>query len=168
MSDILPAMFVTGIPLPKGSKIVTRIPANCPLCEQRISPATGVCRIGPMLEVANLRTLTRPAHALTHWCADVAEAARPLAELVGDGVAIELDMTLYVPRPRTVDRILPTTGACVGKLQHAVADALSGVVYASDAQVTDLIARKRYAGARGPGVELQARLVGGAQIRLPL
>jgi len=76
----------------------------------------------------------------------------------GPGVAIDVDLTFYLPRPKSVSvtaRPLPTVKPDVDKLERAVLDAMtmSGVI-ADDAQITDTSTRKRYADDTRPGLVL--------------
>lgn len=67
------------------------------------------------------------------------------------GGAIELEVVFHLPRPKTLRTkrlafvdVPHTTKPDADKLARAAKDALSKVVWHDDAQVTDLIARKRY------------------------
>lgn len=79
------------------------------------------------------------------------------------GVALEL--WFYLPRPKTLltrsraGREFPhTTKPDLDKLVRAAKDALSRVVWGDDAQVTDLVAHKRYCAAGTfPHVEIAVR-----------
>jgi len=79
--------------------------------------------------------------------------------------SVELVVSFYLPRPKA---LLTKTKAAqffphikkpdIDKLVRATEDALTSVVWGDDAQVTDLIARKRYVGANEfPRVEIRAR-----------
>jgi Holliday junction resolvase RusA-like endonuclease len=65
--------------------------------------------------------------------------------------SVEFDVTFYLPRPKALltrskagQAVAHTKKPDVGKLARAAEDALSRVVWGDDAQITDLIARKRY------------------------
>jgi crossover junction endodeoxyribonuclease RusA len=106
---------------------------------------------------------------LARWRADVHQAA--IAAMIATPTAqtaVELDLTFYLPRPRS--HVSERTGAKlaswrpapdqlpdVDKLARAVLDSLTAVVYGDDAQVVALTARKAYAdnGWR-PGVTVTA------------
>lgn len=68
---------------------------------------------------------------------------------------LEVDITVYLPRPQRLNTRNADPGAvrCDGAVgdadnyAKAILDALHNVAYFNDAQVTDLIARKRYAAA---------------------
>ncbi|HEX4683627.1 MAG TPA: RusA family crossover junction endodeoxyribonuclease [Gemmatimonadaceae bacterium] len=84
------------------------------------------------------------------WEALVAEAAN--RALTGRGQlfhgAIELAIAFYLPRPKSLPRTktVPHIKAPdVDKLARCCVDALSGVVFRDDAQVTELIVSKQYA-----------------------
>ena len=68
----------------------------------------------------------------------------PLAEC-----ALEMTMTFYLPRPASAPKryILPWKKPDGDKLLRAVLDALTGIVYRDDAQVTDIHVRKRFSAA---------------------
>lgn len=83
--------------------------------------------------------LQRPEHAGKHFVGPV-----------------EIDVTFYLPRPKAlltkrlaVQDVPHVKKPDVDKLARAAADALKGVAWNDDSQVTDLIARKRYAAADG-------------------
>jgi Holliday junction resolvase RusA-like endonuclease len=86
---------------------------------------------------------------------------------------VEVDMLLWLPRPRSHYRTgrykhllrdtapaFPVAKFDSDKLARAVLDALTGVLYAGDGQVTDVIARKRYADLGAPsGAVIRVREV---------
>ena len=59
--------------------------------------------------------------------------------------AVQVEITSYRVRPKGWPRWrkLPTTKPDLDKLVRAIGDALSGLPYQDDAQVTDIVARKR-------------------------
>lgn len=67
-------------------------------------------------------------------------------------VAIEL--TFHLPAPKSVRCLIPRTRPDGDKLERAVLDSLTGVIYADDGQVADCVRRKRWAQAEGPGVDV--------------
>jgi Holliday junction resolvase RusA-like endonuclease len=95
------------------------------------------------------------------WQQIVAEAAsRELqrAEHVGGSFSgpVEIEVCFYLPRPKALltKKLAPQNvphvkKPDVDKLARSCADALKGVVWNDDSQVTDLIARKRYVAADG-------------------
>lgn len=110
------------------------------------------------------------AEELERWRAIVALAARE-AEVPfrQKGVPVVLDLHFALPRPRShfakgglhlkkSAPLVPTTVPDADKLLRAVGDALSGIAYQDDAQVTDGITRKRYAALHSPpGVFVEIR-----------
>jgi len=86
------------------------------------------------------------------WEARVARRAQAVVAAGGGAFVgpVALAITFALPRPASVRRRAPTTRPDVDKLARAVLDALTGVLYADDAQVVDLHTRKRYAVTR-PG-----------------
>lgn len=126
---------VAGVSQPKGSTkafrarrshriIVTNDNAKCKAWERAIA------------QVATL--------AMSH------EGLRPFSEVT----PMAIDVTFYLPRPlkyqtkkyAPVD-VPHVTKPDADKLARAVKDALTGVVWVDDSQVTLLIARKRYCAA---------------------
>ena len=67
--------------------------------------------------------------------------------------AVRIDLTFTLRRPKTVSekkRPMPIVKPDIDKLSRSVLDAISGVVFADDAQVTGLTAMKRYGSASEP------------------
>ena len=58
--------------------------------------------------------------------------------------AVRVDLRFIIPRPKTVMRSRPSVPPDLDKLIRAVLDALTGVAYKDDAQVTAVSAFKRY------------------------
>lgn len=100
------------------------------------------------------------------WAAEVKAAA---ADAVGSSAPlmvgpVKLALIFYLPCPKSAPKrrpVWPAKKPDVDKLARAIADALKGVVWVDDAQITTLVARKCYAGrqddqsARGlPRVEV--------------
>lgn len=119
---------VEGIPIPQGSKVVMR---------------------GRLIDVRS--------KDLKAWRTAIAVRARSERhDLLLEAVEVSLVFTL--PKPKTVKRLLPSVKPDVDKLARAVLDALTGVAYKDDAQVTDLIVRKRYRQpAESIGVSIRVR-----------
>lgn len=110
---------------------------------------------GHMVESADMATKTRKSGALKRWMATIAKAAvAHRAPRYEAGRALAVHMTFYVPKKPSVKRGYPCVkyGGDVDKLCRAVLDALEGVLYANDAQVIDIHARKRYEYGEGVGV----------------
>ena len=69
--------------------------------------------------------------------------------------AVYLGMAFFLPRPKTVTRRFPTRKHDRDKLERAVHDALTGILYVDDGQACDGPIRKFYAmGEQSPGVHL--------------
>lgn len=122
---------VAGIPAPKGSARAV------------IDRRTGKARL---LASASRRNEQGQAAwaAAVGWAAKVAHRAAPWTGPIG------LEVTFYVARPKSVRRALPEVKPDGDKLLRATADALTGILFVDDGQVTDWIARKRYATAEEP------------------
>jgi len=67
--------------------------------------------------------------------------------------AVQIDLMFTLRRPKTVkekSRPLPIVKPDIDKLSRTLLDALSGIVFGDDAQVTGLTATKRYGSAGDP------------------
>ena len=123
--------FVSGIPTPKGSL------SGFPF--QRKDGGVGVRMIDK-------------TKGIKAWTEAVAQAARE--EMWRSGrkmfpadVPVTLSTQFYVERPQSVakDRVFPTVKPDLGKLERAIEDALTGIVYEDDKQiVTRPNSQKRY------------------------
>lgn len=120
---------VTGQPAPKGS-------------------ARAIKRGDRAVLIASSSNANRDAQrawaAQVGWAAKAAHRAAPWTGPIG------LEVTFYVARPKSVRRALPEVKPDGDKLLRATADALTGILFVDDGQVTDWIARKRYATAEEP------------------
>jgi len=134
--------FVRGVPVPQGSKrgFVVDGPA------------------GPRAVVVDANSKTRP------WRADIHAAVTAQvgsAVLYPEDVPVALDLLFVMPRRAAEPkrRVTPhVRKPDLDKLARAVLDALAGVVYARDQQVTDLRARKRTARiGEQPGLHISWR-----------
>jgi Holliday junction resolvase RusA-like endonuclease len=83
------------------------------------------------------------AKELKEWRSKIADIADPLFEQPITA-AVFMDLTFFLPKPKTVKRLLPFVKPDSDKLTRAVFDALTGVAYVDDCQVTDYAVRKRY------------------------
>jgi crossover junction endodeoxyribonuclease RusA len=63
---------------------------------------------------------------------------------------IEIRASFYMPRPKSVKREHPTVKPDLDKLQRALLDALTSIVYRDDAQVVEIRASKHYVNAEVP------------------
>lgn len=74
--------------------------------------------------------------------------------------AVAADVTIWLPRPRTIRRPLPCVTPDIDKLARGCLDALKlAKVYADDALVVDLVVRKRYADGRPTGATIRITAV---------
>ena len=90
---------------------------------------------------------------LKQWRNLIHEAAKE-AGLTPQLEPANVDLTFYLARPRSVKREEPTVKPDLDKLVRAVLDALTGVGYNDDAQVTRLVARKTYGSKPGVFIAL--------------
>lgn len=66
--------------------------------------------------------------------------------------ACRVEVTFFLPRPKTVTRALPIVPPDVDKISRGCLDALTTAgVYGDDSQVVELVASKVYADNRVPG-----------------
>jgi crossover junction endodeoxyribonuclease RusA len=73
---------------------------------------------------------------------------------------VELIVNFYMPKPKTVDRPLPSVAPDLDKLVRAVGDALAiAGVYADDSRIVRISARKLYAQGIEPGATIEVRTV---------
>lgn len=104
------------------------------------------------MKVINGHVLHSQGSALAVWRSSVAWAAVQAGAKVSDA-PIAITMVFVMPRPKSVNRVLPTVAPDLDKLIRAVLDALTGVCYGDDAQVVSINAHKIY--GAGAGVEIR-------------
>jgi len=95
--------------------------------------------------------------ALTKWRKAIAASARvgsPTATSETFAGALRVSVVFRVPKPVSVRRALPSVRPDLDKLGRAVLDALTGVLYADDGQVVELVLSKRYDSVPGATVEV--------------
>lgn len=116
------ALFVSGRPVPQGSK-----------------DAKGRRRNGSVI-------LVESAVGLHDWRARIAWAGHEHGWRPADGPFVA-DLVFVMPRPQRTPAATPAAirRPDADKLARAVLDALTGVAWADDSQVVDLRARKRLA-----------------------
>jgi Holliday junction resolvase RusA-like endonuclease len=134
---------VHGDPLPKGSKTARIVNG----------------RVVGSYEAANMKRKNRRAGGLDRWMLAVAWAgksafSRQRTELLEEALGVTL--TFYFERPATVTRPMPSVKPDGDKLARAVLDALTGVLWKDDSQVTTLLVVKRYGSSPGVGVHVFA------------
>ncbi len=88
----------------------------------------------------------RPWANAVAWSAKAA-GIRPIAG------AVRVTLEFHLLRPAKPAHPYPSRGD-IDKLVRSCLDALTGIGYADDAQVVEVIARKQWAGERGPGAEI--------------
>lgn len=117
---------VYGVPIPQGSKNVYR---------------------GRLVEAQGAK--------LKIWREEVKTAAAN--HYIGEPLEgpIRLEVTFWMPRPKTVKRDLPTVPPDADKLLRGCNDALTGTIFVDDAQVVDCLLQKRYADERMPGATIR-------------
>ena len=105
------------------------------------------------MKVINGHIIHTQGSALAAWRSAIALGARHAGALPRDG-AISIDMTFFMPKPKTVTRSHPTVAPDLDKLVRAVLDGLTAIAYKDDSQVTSLIARKDYGERIGVDISL--------------
>lgn len=96
------------------------------------------------MKVINGHVIHSRGSALAVWRATIALAAKDAGIPKREEGAVALTMTFTLPRPKTVKREHPTVPPDLDKLVRSVLDALTGVAYRDDSQVTGIYAAKRY------------------------
>lgn len=137
--------YIPGNPRTKGSKTRVR---------------------GHLVEQADMAKRGRGSGALKSWMQAIAfGGSLHRAGAAPAQAAVEAWVRFYIPRPASVRRRFPSTHGTgdVDKQARAVLDALEGILFPNDAQVTDLHSSKRYVGDDGttePGARIRLELVG--------
>lgn len=73
---------------------------------------------------------------------------------------VQLRITFYLPRPKTVKRDLPTVPPDLDKLIRAVGDGLTdSQIWTDDSLVVSLVCEKVYADDREPGADIEIHSV---------
>ena len=98
----------------------------------------------------NNRIVHNKTKELMAWRSEVAKAAHAAGCTPIDG-PISISMQFTYERGKTVTRDTPTVPPDLDKQIRSILDALTGVAYADDSQVTHIIASKEYG---APGVEI--------------
>ena len=120
-------LFISGLPIAQGSKKAFQKNGRIVLVES----ATG----------------------LKPWREKVAAEASRLDFPLAETEAISLELMFMMPQPKKPQRRYPTTKPDIDKLSRAILDALTGVLYKDDSQVTFLNVQKVYTFGE-PGVYL--------------
>lgn len=89
------------------------------------------------------------------WANAVAWTTKAAGVKPIDG-AIELTLWLFFPRPKRPTNPFPSRND-VDKLARSCMDALTGIAWADDQQVTDLFVQKRWQDDHGPGARFWIR-----------
>lgn len=109
------------------------------------------------------RLVEASSEKLKRWRKNVTDAA--LAHMEATGWRpftgpVQLRITFYMPRGKTVKRELPIVPPDLDKLVRGVGDALTyGEVWGDDSQVVSLQVEKIYADDRPPGAEIEIHSV---------
>jgi crossover junction endodeoxyribonuclease RusA len=108
---------------------------------------------GSMRHIGHGRMIHNKAVELAAWRADIASAAKLAGcKPILDPIAIT--MRFRVKRPKSVKRDYPTVAPDLDKYIRGVNDGLTGVAFADDSQVVQIIASKEYADAPGVDIEI--------------
>lgn len=87
--------------------------------------------------------------SLNPWRKKVRNAAKAAmrtasAKLFGPEIPVYVQMQFCFLRPKSTDRVFPTVKPDIDKLERAVLDSLTGVVFHDDSQVVWVNKKKRY------------------------
>ena len=108
---------------------------------------------GSMRHIGHGRMIHSKAVELAAWRADIASAAKLAGcKPILDPIAIT--MRFRVKRPKSVKREYPTVAPDLDKYVRSVNDGLTGVAFADDSQVIQIIASKKYADSPGVDIEI--------------
>jgi Holliday junction resolvase RusA-like endonuclease len=105
------------------------------------------------MKVINGHILHSQGSALAVWRSTVALSAR-FAEAKPVEGAIGIEIVFRVKRPKTVKRDFPTVAPDLDKYIRGVLDALTGIAYIDDSQVTDIKAEKVYSNTPGADIKI--------------
>jgi len=128
------ALTIFGLPAPQGSKRIFN---------------------GRLVEASSVK--------LNKWRKELTKVASE--HLANNAVEpftgpVQLRITFYLPRPKTVKRDLPTVPPDLDKLIRAVGDGLTdSQIWTDDSLVVSLICEKVYADEREPGAEIEIHSV---------
>jgi crossover junction endodeoxyribonuclease RusA len=112
--------------------------------------AQGNHRVSPQGKIYEQRSA-----ALRDWREAVAWCARAeMRRRVPSSGPVSVHLSFRLPAPRRAVRPLPTTRPDLDKLTRAVLDALTGICFFDDSQVTSLWAQKVYG---PPGCHIEIR-----------
>lgn len=106
------------------------------------------------MKVINGRVLHSQGSALAVWRSTVALAARLAGAKPAEG-AIGIEIEFQIRRPKTVKRESPTVAPDLDKYIRAILDALTGVAYGDDSQVTEIKAKKVYSDIAGAEISIK-------------
>lgn len=108
-------------------------------------PATKGSTVSWLSDGGTVITKTDSA-GLASWSQAVGWAARNAGiKRMPKPSGVVITAKVELPKPRSVRRALPTVPPDVDKVSRALLDALKGVAYEDDAQVTTLFITKKYA-----------------------
>lgn len=108
---------------------------------------------GSMRHIGQGRMIHNKAVELAAWRANIASAAKLAGcKPILDPIAIT--MRFRVKRPKSVKRDYPTVAPDLDKYIRGVNDGLTGVAFADDSQVVQIIASKEYADLPGVDIEI--------------
>lgn len=94
---------------------------------------------------------------LMRWQACIAGVAQSVVDDMPflEPIPVRVEVTFYLGPPQRPEHEKPVTGRDLDKLARLGLDAMTGVLYSDDRQVTDLHVKKRYAANRQPRAEFR-------------
>jgi crossover junction endodeoxyribonuclease RusA len=103
--------------------------------------------------------ITSSSKGMNAWRQRIATEAQKAMEnggysMMGEKAAVEITAIFYLPRPKCIkNKAVPMTKRPdLDKLLRAMNDALTGIVYRDDSQITDMRISKEYAAPDDPQI----------------
>ena len=112
---------------------------------------SGKCEAQGSMRAFNNRLVHNKSKELNAWRNSVAQAAK-IAKVELSLQPISLTLTFTLAKPKSVKRALPTVPPDLDKLIRAIGDALTGIAWKDDSQITTICATKVYGDT--PGVKI--------------
>lgn len=108
------------------------------------------------MSVFNGRVVHQKSKELTAWRNDIYRACAAVMDEPLTG-AVRVEVTFSLEQPRSTRRATPYVRPDIDKLARAVLDGLTGIAFADDGQVIQLVCEKQYG---IPGAHIRISSVG--------
>lgn len=100
--------------------------------------------------------MVESSKGLKPWRQEVSGTALALqAAMFPAHVPVEITLNFYFTKPKSAKRRAMTTKPDSSKLLRAIEDALTGIIYADDAQIVETHIRKHYGGPERVEIRIQ-------------